>query len=177
MLKTPIVGNKIILRELKEEDAEFFAYWYNKPNVMFQCGFNEPTSVEAECSRICRPEESDEEWFAITDLNGTLIGETGFLRMWRHWLCTDMSMIIPDSTTQGLGFGLEAGQLMLNRAFSHHNMNRVAVGVVGLNTRAISYWKRLGFKQEGLQEQGYFYDGVFSDFVMMRALKNELYLL
>ena len=40
-MKEPIIGKKIILRALQDEDAEFFAYWYNKPEVMFQCGFTE----------------------------------------------------------------------------------------------------------------------------------------
>jgi len=52
-------------------------------------------------------------------------------------------------------------------------MNRVAIGVVGLNTRALAFYERIGFKKEGIQEQGYLVDGTFSDFVMMRILRSE----
>jgi len=172
-MKYSITGKKIILRPLQEKDADFFAHWYNQPEVMFECGFNEPTTLEAERKRIIRPEGPDEDWYAITDLSGNLIGETGFLRMWPHWHCTDMSMIIPNPKDQGRGYGSEAGRLMLDRAFRHYNFNRVSIGVVELNTLAMTYWERLGFKKEGVQEQGYFYDGAFSDFVMMRVLKSE----
>lgn len=171
-MKEPIVGERVILREMCDEDAIFFARWYNEPEIMLQCGFAEPTTPEAELAAIRKP-EADRDWFTVTDLSGRVIGETGLLRMWKHWHCTDLTIIIPDSADQGKGYGEEAVRLMLRRAFSLHGMNRVAIGVVGLNTRAISFYERLGFKKEGIQQQGYFYGGEYSDFVMMRILKSE----
>ena len=173
-MKDRIYGEKVVLRALQSEDAEFFTRWYNQPQVMFECGFHEPTTLERELKRIQRPEDNDEDWYAIIDREtGRILGETGLLRMWRHWHCTDMSMIIPNPDDQGKGYGMEAGRLMIDRIFNHYNFNRVSIGVVELNTRALKYWERLGFKKEGIQEQGYFYDGSFSNFVMMRVLKNE----
>ena len=58
-------------------------------------------------------------------------------------------------------------------AFNEYEMNRVSIGVVGLKTDALEFYKKIGFKQEGIQEQGYFYDGEYSDFVMMRILHEE----
>ena len=171
-MKEPIIGSKVILREPREEDAEFFAYWYNQPEVMFQCGFIEPTTLEEELASIRNP-KPDNDCYTITDLSGKIVGETYLLRINTHWHCTDMSMIIPNPNDQGKGYGMEAGRLMLDRAFRHHNMNRVSIGVVELNINAVKYWERLGFKKEGIQEQGYFYNGEFSDFIMMRILKSD----
>jgi RimJ/RimL family protein N-acetyltransferase len=84
-----------------------------------------------------------------------------------------MTLIIPDPAEQGKGYGTEAARFILDRAFNFHKMNRVAVGIVGLNTQSIMFYEKLGFKKEGIQEQGYFYDGKFSDFVMMRMLRSE----
>ncbi|MCL2031491.1 MAG: GNAT family N-acetyltransferase [Oscillospiraceae bacterium] len=173
-MKSILHGKRIALRPLREEDAGFFARWYNDPEVMFECGFYEPTTLEEELKRIQRPEETDREWYAVTEKEtGRLLGETGLLRMWPHWHCTDMSVIIPDPEDQGRGYGREAGRLMLDRAFHHYRFNRVSIGVVALNTKAVQYWERLGFRQEGIQEQGYFCHGEFSDFIMMRILKSE----
>ena len=41
-----IRGKRLILREQREEDAPYFAYWFNQPQVMFQCGFEKPTDEE-----------------------------------------------------------------------------------------------------------------------------------
>jgi RimJ/RimL family protein N-acetyltransferase len=173
VIKDSIVGKKVILRAERNEDAAFFAHWYNQPDVMFQCGFEAPTTLEAELQRIRIHEAPDRDWYTVTDLTGRIVGETGLLRMWPHWFCTDMSIIIPNPDDQGKGYGGEAVHLMLNRAFYHHGLNRVAIGVVGLNFKALSFYMRIGFKKEGIQEQGYFYNGEFSDFVMMRLLKSE----
>jgi len=173
MIKEPIVGKNIILRPLCENDAAFLVHWHNQPEIMFQCGFVNPTTQEAQLEAIQKPEPADRDWYAVTDLTGKIVGETGLLRIWRHWFCTDLTIIIPNPDDQSKGYGFEAVQLMLNRAFSHYNLNRVSIGVVGLNTKAISFYERLGFVKEGIQEQGYFYNGEFSDFVMMRILKSE----
>ena len=52
-------------------------------------------------------------------------------------------------------------------------MNRVAIGVVGQNTAELNFYKKIGFKQEGIQEQGYYYNNEYSDFIMMRILRQE----
>ena len=173
-MKPEIIGEKVILRPYREEDAEFFTHWYNNPEVMFECGFHEGTTLEQELKKIRRPEDSDEDWYAVTDkITGRIVGETGLLRMWPHWRTTDMSVIIPNPADQGKGYGGEATCLMLARAFGHYNMNRVSIGVVGLNAPALAFYDKIGFKQEGIQEQGYFYNGEFSDFIMMRILRSE----
>ena len=169
-----IRGKNVVLRAQKEEDAGFFAYWYNQPQVMFQCGFTEPTDEENEKNAIIRHRtEEDSVWFTITDPDGNIIGETGLLRMWPAWHCTDLSIIIPDPAAQNKGYGTEAIRLMLDLAFEQYEMNRVSIGVVGLNTGALAFYRKIGFRQEGIQEQGYYYNNEYSDFVMMRILRQE----
>lgn len=173
-MNTQMRGNTIILREQKMEDAAFFAYWYNQPQVMFQCGFTAFTDEENERKRITiGHKKEDSIWYTITDLDGNIIGETGLLRMWPVWHCTDLSIIIPDPQMQHKGYGREAISLMLNLAFEKYEMNRVAIGVVGLNTNALRFYSKIGFKQEGIQEQGYYYNNEYSDFIMMRILRHE----
>jgi len=172
-MKKIIKGKRVILRPLCDNDASFFAHWYNHPEVMFQCGFHEPTTLKIELDNIQKPETSERDWYAVTTNDGKLIGETGLLRLWAHWFTTDLSIIIPDPEDQRQGFGSEAVQIMLDRAFNYYNLNRVAIGVVALNKKALTFYEKLGFKGEGIQEQGYYHNGSFSDFIMMRILKSE----
>lgn len=71
----------------------------------------------------------DSVWFMITDLNGSIIGETGLLRMFPAWHCTDLTIMIPDPEKQHKGYGTEAIGLLLNIAFKEFDMNRVSIGV------------------------------------------------
>ena len=173
-MQKEIRGKNVILREQRTGDAKFFAHWFNQPQVMFQCGFTEPTDEEKERAAIARHRGSDDSvWFTVTDLDGSIIGETGLLRMWPAWHCTDLSIIIPDPAAQHKGYGSETIGIMLDMAFDEYDMNRVAIGVVGLNTNALEFYRKIGFRQEGIQEQGYFYNNEYSDFIMMRILRSE----
>lgn len=169
-----IRGKHVVLREQRDEDAAFFACWFSQPRIMFQCGFTEPTDVEKELRTIREYHRTEDSvWFTVTDLEGNVIGETGLLRMFPAWHCTDLTVIIPDPERQRRGYGTEAIRLMLDLAFDGYGMNRVAIGVVGLNTEALAFYERVGFRREGIQEQGYLYEGEYSDFVMMRILRSE----
>ena len=169
-----IRGKRIILRKQRQEDAEFFTYWFNQPEVMFRCGFEKPTTAQEETEYINVYHKSEDSlWFTITDLDGNIIGETGLLRMFPAWHCTDLTIIIPDPKKQHKGYGTEAIRIMLDIAFNEYEMNRVSIGVVSLNTDALDFYKKIGFKQEGIQEQGYYYNGEYSDFIMMRILSEE----
>ena len=167
-----IKGKRIILRPRRRSDAAFFVHWYNQPRIMFQCGFTQETTLAQEEETLESARE-DSVWFTITDLDGTIIGETGLLRMFPEWHCTDLSIIIPDPESQGHGYGKEAIMLMIQMAFDRYDMNRIAIGVVGKNAEALRFYEKTGFKQEGIQEQGYYWEGEYSDFVMMRLLRNE----
>jgi len=169
-----IRGTNIILREQREEDAEFFVFWFNQPEIMFKCGFEKTVDEEKIKKDInIYHKQEDSLWFTITDLDGNIIGETGLLRMFPAWHCTDLSIIIPDPKMQHKGYGTEAIRMMIDMAFSQYEMNRISIGVVGLNTNALAFYNKMGFKQEGIQEQGYFYNNEYSDFIMMRILRSE----
>lgn len=169
-----IRGKRIILREQREEDAPFFTYWFNQPQVMFQCGF-EKTVDEEEVRTVINVNHKslDSVWFTITDLEGKIIGETGLLRMFPAWHQTDLTIIIPDPEMQHRGYGTEAISMVLDMAFNEYQMHRVSIGVVGLNTDALEFYKKVGFKQEGVLEEAYYYNDEYSDFIMMRILSRE----
>jgi len=92
--------------------------------------------------------------------------------MFPAWRTTDWSLIIGEKAVRGKGYGTEAAQLMLNYAFGHLNFHRLAIGVVGFNTKALRFYEKLGFQREGIQRDGYFYDHQYHDFVMMSMLDH-----
>ena len=86
-----------------------------------------------------------------------MIGETSLLRMFPAWHQTDLTIIIPDSEMQHKGYGSEAIRIMLDLAFHEYEMHRVSIGVVGLNTSALEFYKKIGSKQECVLEEAYYY--------------------
>ncbi len=166
-------SDNVYLRPFIKEDSDFFKKWYNDKETRAKIGEVLP-ATEQEIEDVINRKNKNSVWFAIVrKSDNQIIGETGLLRMFEAWRTTDLTIIIPDTSCQGKGYGKETINLMMDYAFGYLNYNRIAIGVVGFNTNAIEFYKRVGFKQEGIQEQGYYYDYKYSDFIMMRILKNE----
>ncbi len=113
-------------------------------------------------------------WFAIIEqTSGRLIGETGLLRMFPTWRTTDLTIIIGEQDARGKGYGSEAIGLILDYAFGNLNFHRVAIGIVGFNEKAVAFYEKVGFKREGIQRDGYFFNHRYHDFIMMSILEEE----
>jgi len=82
-------------------------------------------------------------------------------------------LVIWDRNYWDRGYGKETTELMFNYAFNSLNLNRLAIGVVGFNKRALKFWESVGFKVEGRQIDGYFCNGEYSDFIMMSLLHKD----
>ena len=48
IMNAEIKSKSIILRPQREEDAQYFTYWFNQPDVMFKCGFESTITLEEE---------------------------------------------------------------------------------------------------------------------------------
>ncbi len=168
-------GEHIYLRPVEEQDYPTFYRWMNEPATRALIGETGATSQEAVKAYFERVNsDSSRAWFAVvTRADDRLIGETGLLRMFPAWRCTDMSIIIYDQTARGKGYGQEAVFLMLNHAFGFLNFHRVAIGVVGFNHRALAFYEKMGFAKEGIQREGYYYNHQYHDFVMMSILEDD----
>lgn len=163
----------IYLRPFNESDTAFFVEWYNDKETRAKIGEIMPTS-EFEAENIVRRKSKDSVWFAIVRKDDdAIIGETGLLRMFPAWRTTDLTIIIPDPCNQGKGYGTEAINLLMDYAFGYLAYNRIAIGVVGFNTDALAFYEKVGFKREGIQEEGYYFNYEYHDFIMMRILKSE----
>ena len=170
-----LMGRRVFLRPFGKDDAKYLQKWSNDAELRKLIGEVEPMS-EAETERFYEELRKDKDriWFVVVlKENGRVIGETGLLRMFRPWRTTDMTIIIGEREEWGKGYGTEAGHLLLDYAINRLGFHRVSIGVVGFNKRALNFWKRLGFKKEGIERDGYYCDDEYSDFVMMSILEDE----
>jgi RimJ/RimL family protein N-acetyltransferase len=170
-----LTGERIILRPVEKLDAALLQKWMNDPQIRGLTGETSPSTfgdVEAYLERLRT--SPDRAWFIIeVKETGRAIGETGLLRMFHPWRTSDLSIIIGEKDVWGQGYGTEAINLLLDYAFGYLNFHRISIGVVGFNHSALRFYEKIGFKQEGIQRDGYFYNHQYSDFVMMSILEDE----
>jgi len=168
-------GKRISLRPVEAYDLPLLHTWMNDPEIRGLTGEVTPTSLQGVDQYFENLQnDSSRIWFVIV-VKGEdrVIGECGLLRMFHFWRTTDLSIIIGDKSAWGKGFGPEALYLLLDYAFGALNFHRVAIGVVGSNERALRFYEKAGFKVEGVQRDGYYYQHTYQDFIMMSILEDE----
>ncbi|MBN2002990.1 MAG: GNAT family N-acetyltransferase [Anaerolineae bacterium] len=170
-----LMGESVYLRPLEPEDLPLLRKWINDPQIRRLIGEVAPSgsvAVQSYFERI--QQDRDRIWFVIAlRETGRVIGECGLLRMFYPWRNTDLSIILGEKDTWGKGYGTEAILLLLDYAFGYLGMHRVSIGVVAFNERALRFYEKVGFRREGIQRDGYYYNHTFSDFVMMSILEDE----
>jgi len=168
-------GQKVILRGLAPTDLEHLIKWSKDPEIRRLTAETEPLTPET-ARQFLKTIKTDKNriWFMILD-KATLkpIGECGLLRIFKPWKTADLTMIIAEKGYWGKGASIEAMSLLVDFAFKDLALHRLAVGVVEFNTRAIEFYKKFGFREEGRQRDGYLLDDGYHDFVMMSMLVED----
>lgn len=175
-MHTPfLIGERLYLRALQKGDLPHVRTWSNDPEVRRLTGEVTPMSEEAAESFYERLQKDESRiWFAIVlKENDRIVGECGLLRMFHPWRTTDLTMILGERDVRGQGYGTEAIRLLMDYAFGYLGFHRISIGVVGFNERALQFYESVGFRREGIQRDGYYYDHAFSDFVMLSILEEE----
>ena len=170
-----LTGQRLYLRPVEKEDAHYIKKWANDPQIRRLTAEVTPMTQAAFDAFLTKVhQDPDRVWFMVVlRENDRVIGEAGLLRMFPPWRTTDLSIILGEPDAWGQGYGTEAIRLLLDYAFGHLNFHRVALGVVGFNERAIHFYESMGFKKEGIERDGYYYDHAYHDFIMMSILEEE----
>lgn len=168
-------GEKVILRPFEGEDLQSLIMWNNLQELRGLTGQVYPESRSSADQWFERMQtDKNRVWFAVVrKSDGKMVGEAGLLRMFSPWRTTDLTMIIGDEAARGQGLGTEAIVLLMDYAFGYLGFHRISIGVVGFNERALTFYEKVGFRREGIQRDGYYYNHQFSDFIMMSILEDE----
>jgi len=167
-LETP----KVILRGLDLSDLDHLVKWSADPEIRHLTAETQPLTRKT-AADFLKTVKTDQNrvWFMILDkATGKPIGECGLLKIFHPWKTADLTMIIGEKEFWGKGHSDEAMGLLLDFAFNSLKLHRLSVGVLETNERAIRFYERFGFKEEGRQRDGYLSNGKYHDFVMMSLL-------
>ena len=113
-------------------------------------------------------------WYAIVDKeNRVAIGMIGMVHRHPEWRNTGLWIRISDEQNRREGYGLEALELVEKYIFDNLAYQRIAVRIADCNQAAVHFFKKAGYKLEGVQELGYFYDDRYYDVILLRLLRKE----
>lgn len=172
-----IEGEKIYLRNLREEDAEGnYKYWFDDEEVCKGNSHHRFPEAEQSLKKYINEVNStiSKLVLAIIDKkNSNYIGNVSLQNINYFNRSAEFAIIIGEKEYWGRGIGKEVANLIINHGFNSLNLNRIYLGTYVDNVGMRGIAKTLGFKEEGLRRQADYKDGNYVDIVEFGILKNE----
>ncbi|WMJ76060.1 MULTISPECIES: GNAT family N-acetyltransferase [unclassified Sedimentibacter] len=166
-------GSKVYLSPINIDDAEIYVKWLNDFNVTDGIGTSSAT-VSLESEKEWLSKNTSGYQFAIIRLeDDKLIGNCGFHGIMQLRQCAEVGLFIGDEENRSKGYGQDALDLLVSYGFDYLNLNNIMLKVFSFNERAISCYKKVGFKEIGRRRESYYLKGKFYDDVYMDILKKE----
>jgi RimJ/RimL family protein N-acetyltransferase len=171
-----LVGEKCYLSPPSLEDAEKWTEWDNDLEVTIPMGEEAytPYSVERTSELIGNVIKKQDHVFSIINLKTEKpIGRCMLFAMDQVDRRAMFGIAIGDKAYWNKGYGLEATQLILDYGFNLLNLNNIMLGVYSFNKRAITCYKKIGFKEIGKRRQARIIGGKKYDVILMDILADE----
>lgn len=174
MIET-LTGEKVKLRQVKEEDFEYFA---SLKNNMYTQGWNQRLPPNFTASKIKkRFDDSNDKpngaVLAIETLDGQLIGNISYHEgLPRH----DATFgLVTGKEHWGKGYGHEAQELLLKFLFHERGVQIVRLWTQGGFPWAKKAAEKLGFKEMARFRENTIIDGKIVDCIYMDMTRAEYY--
>lgn len=168
-------SERIYLRPLEESDAKLFLTTVNDEEIRYMTGTKGSFTLEQiqQHIRISNEDSTRYDFAICLNENGQMIGELSISDIDENNSKAGFRISMNTIELTGKGFGTEAIQLVLKFVFEELKLNRLQLEVFSHNKRGIRAYEKLGFKQEGILRDSLYYNGEFSDEIIMSILHKE----
>ena len=170
-----IKGRLVDLRAVEPFDIATLARWLNDPEVMVYWG--RPGNT-ASVNEIEEQERSDaargtSRKYIMLTKDGQAIGQIDYYDLdWQNrsaWI----SIMIGEADYWSGGYGTDAMRALLGYLFRQLSLHRVSLNVHESNTRAIRSYEKTGFVQEAVMRDWAFFEGHWTNGVLMAVLRED----
>ncbi|WP_121821928.1 GNAT family N-acetyltransferase [Halostella salina] len=167
-------GDRVTLRTVEHEDAEFVQRGHNHPEVGVSLGLDRP---ENEAEAEAHIEGSEDDPLNVSLLvcledgdDPTPIGKVSLMDL--HHTRPEISYwILPEY--HGEGYGTEAVGVLVDYAFESHEIHGLQAQAFAPNEGSVGVLENLGFSHEGTLRDARFRDGEYVDVVWYGLLREE----
>lgn len=176
MNKAFLIGKKIYLRGLEEDDLENIQRWLLDNDVtrlLFQG--DRPLNLRLMQDEFNKKiHDNNEIVFAIVTRASNLhIGWAGLYEI--NWISrnSEMRFFIGEKKFWGKGFTTEVVRLLIDYAFNKLNLHKVYGGANKENHGSVKIFRKLGFTDEGISKEGHFRNGRYYDLVRFGLINKK----
>ena len=169
-----LVGTRVSLRPLVEDDAAVCHRWLNDPVVQRTLALHGQRVSEADSRAFIRGAESRGDLLFAIVAAGRYVGNCGlhgFAPLDRR---AELGIVIGAPECWGRGYGTEAVRLVCRHGFDALGLHRVSLSCYANNARGLALYARVGFHVEGRRREAVFVDGGWVDELVLGLLAGEL---
>ncbi len=168
---------RLILRELKEEDLPTLFSIFSNSHTMKYYGSDVMTGMEEVEGMLMSFrkgfENSQVIRFGIERLdNGHLIGTCGFHNWAKRVNRIEMGYEL-EQNEEGKGYMTEALSAIIPYAFEQMTINRIGALIHPANSSSRKLVNKLGFKEEGYLRDYVYAGGIYMDLIVHSLLKRD----
>ena len=175
-LNTCIYGSSMYLRPVVLKDASIIRKWHNDPELMIlaRAGEKETTlKLEKEEIKTARKSSNQAYHIILTKSDNMPIGFLRFNFIDKSSGNVWLRMMIGEKQSQGKGYAREALHHYLKWMFGTLGIHRITIECYSTNLRAIKFFKKIGFKKEGILREAVFINEKYRDIISFGLLKKE----
>ncbi len=153
-----IIGQKIILRAIEQQDLPLLKIWGNDPEIQRNLGsWHFPVSIDALKKWL--------ENFSFNDINQRFIidtqehGPIGTANLVSiNWKDRNAfhGMLIGDKKFRGCGYGTDTVLTIMRYAFEELGLERLDTTIIEYNTASLKLYTKCGWAEEGRKENAFF---------------------
>lgn len=171
-----LVGEKIYLRPITEEDTDDVLSWRNSKEVVDNFIYR---------NRITKEEHMD--WLKNKVLKGSvhqfiicaieddeMLGSVYMQNFDEESKKAEWGLFLNGNRAHGRGVGTEVGNLILEYAFDSLGLHKLTSRVLAYNKPCVRMNEKLCFKQEAYLREELFINGKYEDLILYGALKGDM---
>ena len=164
-----IIGERIILREIEEDDLNSIVKWRNDPDILRWLFSYSPLNKTKQRKWYEKYLDDDTQQTFIIEVKEekTPIGTVGLTNIDYKNQRGELTIIIGEKNYRGKGLGDECLNLLVKFAFNEMNLRKIKTLVFSDNEKAIKLYKKCGFVEEGVLKEEIFKDGMCKDVLIM----------
>ena len=172
-----LVGERVVLRALREEDLPLLEGWWQRLETMplqRDAVLPQPAGSAAASFRSWSANEAPASvGFSVVErTEGQLVGHVTLHGASVRNRCATLAVMI-GAEHLGRGHGSDAVAVLVRYGFAELGLHRIELATMAFNTRGLSVYRRAGFVEEGRRREVAFHDGRFHDEILMSVLDHE----
>ncbi|MDY6953919.1 MAG: GNAT family protein [Thermodesulfobacteriota bacterium] len=173
-----ILGKKVTLRAIEEEDLPILHRWANDPEIWYLLdGWHFPVSM-ASTKRWYASLQDDgfNQRFAVDAPDAGLIGTSNLVNIdWKNNHAFH-GMMLGDVDIRGKGYGTDAIMAIMRYAFEELHLERLDGSMIEYNEASLYvYCKKCGWKEEGRLRNWYYRKKRYWDKILVGVTRSDYF--